>query len=132
MDKRYNDEQRPLCLGDNNTCTRLADYKEMRNDKRRYHTRCSRHRRPKHIVKSLNNPKSKRYIPLVECAVCPAKIKLERHRVKRGMPYTPKQVIVLCKPCHDKMHKFEQVLNSKNFFIKRARILKNKFEQSLS
>lgn len=131
MDKRYklhNEEQRPLCIGDINTCINLADYKETRNGIRKYKTLCSKHRRPKNQSVSFNNPRSKRHIPLVDCSLCESTKSLERHRVMRGMPYTPKQVVVLCQSCHNFVHKFETILNGKNFYIRRTRILKSKFE----
>lgn len=127
MKKRYidwNGDKRPLCIGDENTCVRMADYKEVRAGSRRYHTKCWKHRRPEHNTRSMDNPKSKRYIPLDFCSLCGGEDNLERHRIQRGMPYTPRQVIVLCKQHHDMVHKFEKVINDKHFHIRRDRILK--------
>ena len=131
MEKRYkehNGELRPLCVGDNNKCSNLADYKETRQGVRIYKSKCGKHRRPMHSSRAFVNPRSKRYIPMEVCSICPKVTTLERHRVMRGMPYTQRQVVVLCQDCHTKVHKFETVINGKNFFIKRRRMLKNKIE----
>lgn len=131
MDKRYrkhNNEQRPMCTGDDNTCTNLADYKETRAGVRQYKTKCSRHRRAGKNSLSFDNPRSRRYIPLVDCEICGGERRLERHRIQRDTPYTPKRVVVLCQDCHNKVHKFERVLASKNYYIKRRRELRSRFE----
>ena len=126
--REHNGETRPLCMGNNNTCSNLADYKETRNGKKKYKLKCSKHRRPYNQPASFNNPKSRRFIPLDNCALCDAKYRLERHRIQRNTIYTPKRVIVLCQTCHQLAHKFEKVLATKNYHIKRVRELRSKFE----
>ena len=109
MDKRYNN-QRPLCIGDDNTCSNLAGLKERKkNGDWRYHTRCDRHRRNGHEASQFRNPNSKRYIPLDKCVLCNEQA-TDRHRIKRGTEYLPKNVLCLCKECHKKVHLLDDLL----------------------
>lgn len=104
MDKRF-DNQRPLCLGDNNTCTNLAGKKEIRNGKQRYNTLCDRHRRHGHSeMYRVRSKKSRRFVPLDSCDMCNEKAE-ERHRILKGATYDKFHVLTLCKPCHIKIHK---------------------------
>jgi len=109
MDKRYNN-QRPLCIGDDNTCSNLAGLKERKkNGDWRYHTRCDRHRRNGHEASQFRNPNSKRYIPLDKCVLCNEQA-TDRHRIKRGTEYLPENVLCLCKECHKKVHLLDDLL----------------------
>ena len=113
---RRNENQRPLCQAENNTCTNLATYKEMRGNKRAYHSKCGKHRRSGHATASFRNPRSKRYLPLDRCVMCnnPAE---ERHRIVQGSEYTAAKVLGLCRPCHLKIHKLYAVLSDRGYTI---------------
>ena len=121
--KRYTTKdglERSLCEAEDNTCQNLADYKEKRaNGSRRYHRFCDKHRRPGH--KSKRNANGKWYIPLDYCVLCGSTENLHRHRILRGTPYRPKNVLVFCKPCHDIVHKLEDLFQQKNHYIRRGR-----------
>ena len=102
--KRYNENGRQLCVGNDNTCPNLAGYKQTVRGIRKYHNECDKHRRHFH-----NNLKSKwshrpSFIVLKKCANCPSKAK-HRHRVSRELGYIKNNVITLCKPCHINAHK---------------------------
>lgn len=98
-------DNRPLCVGENNTCLNLAGIKGRAKPhlKIRYHTRCDKHRRLGHDSKAFRNPESIRYIPLDKCLLCNNEAQ-DRHRIVSGSEYTKDKVLVLCKDCHRKVH----------------------------
>lgn len=117
--KRYN-EQRPLCMANNNTCTNLAGMKERkRNGEWRYHTLCDSHRRHGHsdMVKARDS-RSKRYIPLDKCVMCSEQAE-ERHRVVKGATYDKYSVVTLCRECHRKIHKYYDEMQKMGFHIEK-------------
>lgn len=116
MNKRL-ENQRPLCLGNNNTCPNLAGKKEIRNGKQRYHTLCDSHRRHGHGDMTVARTKtSRRFIPLDKCAMCNNQAE-SRHRILRGTTYDKFNVITLCNDCHKKIHKLNIKLNEMKFAI---------------
>lgn len=102
--KRFNENDRQLCVGDNNKCPSLAGYKETRNGKKIYHNRCDKHRRYKHYVLKKKYKHRLSYIKLGKCIICGSKA-VARHRVSRELGYIKSNVITLCKPCHINAHK---------------------------
>lgn len=118
MEKRHNENKRPLCIANNNTCTNLAGIKGR--DKPhlgiRYHTRCDTHRRNGHDARAFRNSGSKRYIPLNKCNLCNDEAK-DRHRIISGSDYAPEKVLTLCKPCHKKIHLLYKELGLKGYII---------------
>lgn len=109
-------EERPLCSAQNNSCTNLASYRETRNGKRTYHTKCDTHRRNGHAGTGLTDPSSKRYIPLEVCNLCSAKAQ-DRHRIIPGSRYDKNGVLTLCKGCHNKIHRFYKLLKDRKISL---------------
>ena len=42
-----------------------------------------------------------------ECEICKSKENLEIHRIKRGGDYALRNIKILCKKCHKKIHQNE-------------------------
>ena len=121
---RYNEQGRRLCSAELDTCPNLAISKGIKNGKRIYRSQCDRHRRPSHNSKGFVNPKSKQYIPLKNCQICGGVDSLERHRLYKAVGYYPKNIIVLCQPCHQYAHKFIELLSTKQWRLVRKYQLK--------
>lgn len=101
--KRFAENGRPLCYGDNNTCTNLAGYKQTVRGKRKYHTECDKHRRHYHYIYKDKNKHLEAYLELKDCEHCDNKAE-HRHRVDRAKGYRIGNIIQLCLPCHQKIH----------------------------
>lgn len=117
--KRY-ENQRPLCLGEDNTCSNLAGMKERKKTGEwRYHTLCDSHRRHGHgDMTRARTKKSRRFIPLNKCAMCNDSAE-ERHRVLKSATYDKYNVLTLCKDCHKKIHRLYKKLTDMGFSLHR-------------
>lgn len=109
-DKRYSTEGRQLCIGDVNTCTNLAGYKQTVRGRQIYHNECDKHRRHYHYIFTGKHKKSELYIPLKNCEWCGSEAK-HRHRIDRTLGYKISNIIRLCLACHKLAHSVKPVEN---------------------
>lgn len=101
--KRYNENGRQLCVGNDNTCPNLAGYKQTVRGIRKYHNECDTHRRHYHFTYNKKNKNFTHYLPLKDCENCGNKAE-HRHRIDRATGYRINNIMQLCLPCHQKIH----------------------------
>lgn len=110
------DLPRPLCTAENNTCKNLAEKKgKLRSGKQRYGRYCDSHRRRGH--KSVTKRSDRRYVPLDGCVMCVHARATDRHRIIQGGLYAESNLITLCRPCHENVHRFYEHIRAKGLDV---------------
>ena len=111
------ENQRPLCTAENNTCKNLAENKgRTRSGAIKYGRYCDTHRRKGH-VQATQKKYERRYIELDACEMCLHKKATDRHRIISGGEYSKKNVINLCKECHNAIHRFYSRIKTSGFRV---------------